>query len=67
MDILDDRSLDNEKPQGGIPDELAKNYREMDEMGKEKLLKKTEKILELHNQERPHPSISFAEGHIQRC
>jgi hypothetical protein len=36
------------KEQGNVPDELARNYREMDETGKEELLKETEKILAVH-------------------
>jgi hypothetical protein len=32
-----------------IPDELYQNYQDMDETGKDKLLKETEKILERQN------------------
>ncbi|MCL2218248.1 MAG: hypothetical protein FWB91_14690 [Defluviitaleaceae bacterium] len=43
MDILDGG---NEKTWDNIPDELGRNYEEMDEAGKERLLKETEKILQ---------------------
>ena len=39
---LDNKLLDKKT------DELTQNYQEMDEIGKEKLLEETEKILELH-------------------
>jgi len=36
---------------GDIPDELARNYKEMDEAGKEILLRETEQILRLERDE----------------
>jgi vacuolar-type H+-ATPase subunit H len=40
--------LGNEKNRESVPDELNRNYREMDESGKEEFLKETERILEVY-------------------
>jgi hypothetical protein len=37
--------LDSEQVQDNVPDELARNYREMDETGREEFLKEAERIL----------------------
>ena len=54
MDILDDEK--------GTPDELTRNYGEMDEAGREMLLKETEKILQSEkneNSESTHKNSPF--------
>jgi len=43
---MDISNSDNKKATGDIPDELAMNYGEMNEAGKEKLLMETEQILQ---------------------
>jgi vacuolar-type H+-ATPase subunit H len=42
----------NNADDNGIPDELTQNYQDMDETGREELLKETEKILEVHKSEK---------------